>query len=103
VQTVYDATYVAKHLGVTKSVVVNWADRPTAAFPMPETSVRYGDSPRQENPAWTKEQLPLLRDWLAHRLNLTDPASHWEAVGRGERHPGGHQNQGALFGNGGET
>lgn len=96
-QTFYDATYVARHLGVDKSVVLNWTDRPTAAFPMPSASVRYGDRPRQENPAWTVQQLPLLREWLSHRLGLSDPASHWEAVGRGEKHPGGHQDQASLF------
>jgi transposase len=91
---------VAKHLGVSKSTVINWADRPTAAFPQPFASVRYGDAPRQETPAWTRKQLPALREWLAHRLELSDPASHWEAVGRGEEYPGGHQDQEALFGGG---
>lgn len=100
-QTLYDATYVAKHLGVNKSTVINWTDRPTAAYPMPSASVRYGDGLRQETPAWTADQLPLLRDWLAHRLGLADPAAHWEAVGRGEKHPGGHQDQSPLFDLGG--
>lgn len=96
-QTFYDAAYVARHLGVTKANVTRWANKPTAAFPAPVASIRSGDGPRQEQPAWSSEQLPLLRAWLAKRLGLSDPASHWEAVGRGEKHPGGHQNQGALF------
>lgn len=96
-QTLYDPVYVAKHLGVTKSTVINWADRPTAAFPMPIASVRYGDGPRQENPAWGADQLPLLREWLAHRLDLSDPAAHWALVDNGGKPPGGHQDQAALF------
>lgn len=99
-QTLYDATYTAKHLGVSKSTVINWVDRPTAAFPMPSASIRYGDKPRQENPAWTADQLPLLRDWLAHRLNLSDPAAHWALIESGGVPPGGHQDQVALFGEG---
>lgn len=102
-QTIYDATYVARHLGVNKSTVINWVDRPTAAFPMPAFSIRYGDKPRQENPGWTADQLPLLRNWLAHRLELTDPAAHWAIVDRGGEQPGGHQNQVALFEHGGGT
>ena len=96
--TLYDVTYVAKHLGVNKSTVLNWVDRPTAAFPMPDAYIRYGDRPRQENPAWSLEQLPLLRDWLAHRLGLSNPAAHWAAVIRGEEPPGGHQDQAPLWG-----
>jgi hypothetical protein len=96
-QTFYDVTYIARHLGVTKATVVRWANKPTASFPPPVASMRSGDGPRQEQPVWSKEQLSLLRTWLAKRLELSDPLSHWEAVGRGEKHPGGHQNQGALF------
>lgn len=96
-QTFYDTTYVAKHLGVSKSAVVNWVDRPTAAFPMPAASVRYGDRPRQENSAWAGDQLPLLREWLAHRLSLSDPVAHWALIDNGGQPPGGHQDQGALF------
>jgi hypothetical protein len=103
VQTIYDATYVARHLGVNKLTVINWVDRPTAAFPMPLFSVRYGDKPRQENPGWSAEQLPLLREWLAHRLGLSNPAAHWEVIDRGEEQPGGHQDQGALFETGGSV
>jgi transposase len=97
VQTFYDTTYVAKHLGVSKSTVINWVDRPTAAFPMPSASVRYGDRPRQENPAWIGDQLTLLREWLAHRLGLSDPEAHWALIDNGGQPPGGHQDQGALF------
>lgn len=96
-ETFYDTAYIARHLGVSKSTVTKWADRPTAAFPAPSASIRYGDGPTQERPAWTASQLPLLREWLAKRLGLSDPAAHWEAVGRGETHPGGHLDQGALF------
>jgi hypothetical protein len=99
----YSARYVAKHLGVTKLTVTNWVDRPFAAFPMPVVQVVDDDEGRHENLGWSAEQLPLLRDWLAHRLGLSDPASHWEAVGRGEKHPGGHQDQGALFDTEGRT
>lgn len=96
-QTFYDATYIARHLGVTKAVVNGWANKPTANFPSPQASIRSGDKARQESPAWTAEQLPLLRQWLASRLGISDPATHWEAIGRGERHPGGHLDQEALF------
>jgi transposase len=98
VQTLYDATYVAKHLGVNKGTVTNWADRPTAAFPMPEASIRFGDKPRQEGPAWTKEQLPQLREWLAHRLALSDPPAYWAVIDAGHLPPGGHQDQAPLWG-----
>lgn len=96
-QNFYDATYIARHLGVTKANVMRWANKPTAAFPAPAASIRSGDGPRQEQPAWTSDQLPLLREWLSNRLGLSDPALHWEAVGRGEKHPGGHLDQVALF------
>lgn len=96
-QTLYSPVYVAKHLGVTPSTVIGWANRPTAAFPMPAASVRYGDRPSQENPAWMADQLPELRTWLAHRLNLTDPAAHWALIDSDGQPPGGHQGQGALF------
>ncbi len=97
-QVLYSANYVARHLGVERAVVLNWADRPTAAFPMPVASVRYGDRASQVNLAWGAGQLPLLRDWLGRRLGLSDPAAHWALVDSGGQPPGGHLDQGALFG-----
>ena len=71
-QTFYDSTYVAKHLGVSKSTVINWVDRPTAAFPMPAASVRYGDRPRQENPSSSPAR---LRTNLSRSIPTRHPAA----------------------------
>lgn len=95
--TLYSQTYVARHLGVTALTVTNWVDRPSGAFPMPAVRLVHQKDSRAETLGWSAGQLPLLREWLSHRLNLSDPAAHWALVDNGGKPPGGHQDQGALF------
>lgn len=97
-EKLYSQIYVAKHLGVTTSTVTNWVDRPSGAFPMPTVHVVHDKNGRNETLGWSANQLTLLRQWLAHRLNLSDPAAHWLIIESGGQPPGGHQDQGALFG-----
>lgn len=94
----YSQIYVAKHLGVTPLTVTNWVNRPFAAFPMPVVHVVHDKDGRSETLGWYEEQLGLLREWLAHRLNLSDPAAHWAMVENDREYPGGHQDQQSLFG-----
>lgn len=96
-QKCYSSRYVAKHLGVTNSTVINWVNRPFGAFPMPVVHMVDDEEGHRENLGWTRDQLPELRTWLAHRLNLTDPAAHWALIDSDGQPPGGHQGQGALF------
>lgn len=96
-EKLYSQIYVAKHLGVTPQTVTNWVDRPFGAFPMPVVHVVHDKKGRNETLGWSQEQLPLLREWLAHRLSLSDPAAHWALIENGGKPPGGHQDQGALF------
>lgn len=88
-----EASDVARFLGVKWNEVVGWSNSPTANFPLPVAVL----GPRGNKPLWTLDQIPMLRAWLAVRLNLSDPASHWERVDRGEEQPGGHQDQMAMF------
>lgn len=96
----YSQLYVARHLGVTPLTVTNWVDCPSGAFPMPVVYLVHNKDGRSDTVGWSAEQLPLLREWLAHRLNLSDPESHWALIERGGKPPGGHQDQAPLFGDG---
>ncbi len=96
----YSHIYVAKHLGVTPLTVTNWVDRPSGAFPMPVVYLVHNKKERSDTVGWSADQLPLLREWLAHRLNLSNPKSHWEMIENGGQPPGGHQDQGDLFDSG---
>lgn len=97
-EKLYSQIYVAAHLGVTPLTVTNWVDRPTAAFPMPVARIVHNKDGRTETLGWFADQLPVLREWLAHRLNLSDPESHWDLVEAGGKPRGGHQDQQPLFG-----
>lgn len=94
----YSQVYVARHLGVTAMTVVNWVDRPSGAFPMPVVQLVHNKDSRSETLGWNAGQLPLLREWLAHRLNLSNPQAHWALIDNGGQPPGGHQDQAPLFG-----
>lgn len=95
IQGFYDASHVARRLGVNRDDVVKWANSPTPSFPLP-TAVLLQDSGK-DRPVWAREQLPALRAWLASRLGLSDPEAHWSLIDRGGEQPGGHQDQMAMF------
>lgn len=95
VQKFYDAGHIAVRLGTETRIVTGWANRPTANFPLPLSVVV--DKDGKEKPLWREDQLPPLRNWVARRLNLSDPAAHWARVDRGEKEPGDHQDQMAMF------
>lgn len=95
IQGFYDAANVARRLGVKREDVMKWANSPTAKFPLP-SAVLLQDSGKGR-PLWAKDQIPALRNWLAARLNLSDPAAHWALIDRGGEQPGGHQDQMAMF------
>lgn len=95
IQGFYDASHVARRLGVERNIVMKWANNPTPNFPLP-VAVLLLDSGK-DRPLWSRNQIPALRAWVAARLNLSDPASHWKLVDRGEEPPGGHQDQMAMF------
>lgn len=90
-----DAGTVAQSLGVKGGDVTKWADSPTPNFPLPCAVLRLKGGKRR--PLWKASQIPDLREWLAGRLDLSDPAAHWAMVDRGEEQPGGHQDQMAMF------
>jgi hypothetical protein len=100
VEKLYSHIYVAKHVGVTPLTVTNWVNCPSGAFPMPVVHVVHDKDGRSETLGWSFDQLQLLRDWLAHRLNLSNPAAYWTLIENGGRPPGGHQDQAPLFGDG---
>lgn len=102
-EKLYSQIYVAKHLGVTPLTVTNWVDRPFGAFPMPVVHLVHDKDGRKESLGWSDDQLPLLREWLAHRLNLSNPEAHWAVIENGGQPPGGHQDQAALFDREGNT
>lgn len=95
IQGFYDATHIARRLGVPRGDVMRWANSPTAKFPLP-TAVLLQD-PGKERPLWSDNQVPALRAWLAARLNLSNPDAHWALIDRGGEQPGGHQDQMAAF------
>lgn len=95
VQRFHEASSIARHLATETKIVTGWANRPTANFPLPLSVVV--DKDGKERPLWDEDQIPLLREWLALRLNLSDPATHWARVDRGEKDPGNHQDQMAMF------
>lgn len=95
IQGFYDASHIARRLGVKRDDVIGWANRPTASFPIP-IAVLLQDK-GASRPIWNKEQLPALRDWLAKRLGLSNPEAHWALIDRGEVQPGGHQDQMEMF------
>ncbi|MFE0472436.1 hypothetical protein ACFW2V_12565 [Streptomyces sp. NPDC058947] len=95
IQGFYDATHIARRLGVEREDVMKWANRPTANFPIPVAVLRMDSS--KDRPLWSERQVPALRAWLAARLNLSNPTAHWELVDRGGEQPGGHQDQVAMF------
>jgi hypothetical protein len=86
---------ISRRLGVTESELMRWVDAPTASFPLPVASLI--DAKGREKPLWNLRQLPELREWVAQRLALSDPAAHWLLIDNGGKPPGGHQDQGALF------
>lgn len=75
--------YVARHLGVEVVDVNRWLDKPTAHFPMP-VAVIVQTAERSGTPVWSRAQLAALRDWLAARLGLNDPAAHWALIDAGD-------------------
>lgn len=95
IQGFYDAGHIARRLGVPRDDVIKWADKPTANFPLPVAVLLQDKGPGR--PIWNKSQVPALRAWLAARLGLSDPESHWRWIDRGVKHPGGHQDQMAMF------
>lgn len=95
IQGFYDTAHIARRLGVPHQDVTKWANSPTAKFPLP-VAVLLQDSGR-DRPIWAQEQLPDLRAWLAARLNLSNPEAHWALIDRGEKQPGGHQDQMVMF------
>lgn len=81
----FGSGHVARHLGVTRITVLNWTERPTAAFPMP-VDVFYDVPGRPDGlPAWREEQLPELRAWLSARLmhSPSQMVRHWRQVDEG--------------------
>lgn len=95
IQGFYDASHIARRLGVPRDDVIKWADRPTANFPLPVAVLLQDKGPGR--PIWNKSQVPALRAWLANRLNLSDPEAHWSLLDRGGKQPGGHQDQMSMF------
>lgn len=95
IQGFYDATHIARRLGVNREDVIKWANSPTAKFPVP-VAVLLQDSGK-DRLVWAREQVPELRAWLASRLNLSNPKAHWDLIDRGGEQPGGHQDQMAMF------
>lgn len=84
-QKLFGAGHVARHLGVTKLTVLNWVDRPTAAFPMPEDTFYDVPGRFEGQPVWSERQLSELRTWLSARLmHSPDQAiRHWRQVDEG--------------------
>jgi hypothetical protein len=95
IQGFYDAGHVARRLGVSREDVIRWADKPTANFPIPIAELLQDKG--RNRPIWSSSQLPALRTWLAARLNLSNPESHWALIDRRKEQPGGHQDQLAMF------
>lgn len=94
-QELYGAGYVARHLGVAKSAVEKWTDRPTAMYPMP-IALAVQAPGRAGMTLWSKEQLPELREWFGKRLALTDPVAYWRQVDEGNA-PEVPQGQDKIF------
>lgn len=95
IQGFYDASHIARRLGVARDDVLKWADRPTANFPLPVAVLLQDRGPGR--PIWNKAQVPALRTWVANRLGLSNPQAHWDLLDRGGKQPGGHQDQMAMF------
>lgn len=93
VQRFYEASDVARCLGVKWNEVTKWANVPTANFPLPVAVL----GPEGNRPLWQAEQIPALRGWVARRLNLSNPESRWLLIDNGGEHPGGHEDQMAMF------
>lgn len=91
----YDAAHVARRLGVPRDDVMKWTNSPTANFPIP-VAVLIQDSGK-DRPIWADHQVPDLRAWLAKRLDLSDPVSHWALIDNGGKPAGGHQDQMQMF------
>lgn len=95
IQGFYDASHIARRLGVPRADVLKWAASPTAKFPIP-AAVLVQDSGK-DRPIWAENQVPDLRAWLARRLDLSDPAAHWALIDSGGKPAGGHQDQMPMF------
>jgi hypothetical protein len=95
IQGFYDASHIARRLGVPREDVMKWANKPTANFPIPVAVLLQDGS--KDRPIWSEAQVPALRAWLAARLNLSNPAAHWLLIDRNEKQPGEHQDQLAMF------
>jgi hypothetical protein len=95
IQGFYDATHIARRLGVKTSEVMRWVNSPTARFPLPIAILLQDNG--KDRPIWSRDQVPELRAWLARRLNLSNPAAHWALIDRGGEQPGDHPDQMAMF------
>ena len=93
----YSTRYVTKHLGVARKTLIGWVNTPSAAFPMPVVHLMHDEKGSAEDFGWSASQLPLLRDWLAARLGISDPAAHWAVIDSGATPPGGHLDQAPLW------
>lgn len=89
----YEASDVARCLGVKWNEVTRWANAPTANFPLPVAVL----GPEGNRPLWNSGQIPALRAWFAARLGLSNAEARWSLIDSGEEHPGGHEDQMEMF------